>query len=110
MDEDAFETETDVSVFMELPGAITAGCDVVPEAPVTLTAEGVVEGGEGGGAYLGRPCELDEVLLIGRGAVVVEDPVSLLIAPAIFLDMPGNVLGSVGKGVRLREADCDVKC
>lgn len=92
MDDDALETETDVSVFIELPGATTAACDVFPDPPVTLTAEGVVEGGEGGGAYLGRPCELDAVLLIGRGAVVVEDPVSLLIAPAIFLDIPTAVV------------------
>lgn len=88
IEEDAFDTETDVSVFIELPGAITAECDALPEAPLTFTAEGVVEGGEGGGAYLGRPCELEVVLLIGRGAVVVDDPVSLPIAPAIFLDIP----------------------
>lgn len=33
-------------------------------------------------------CELDDVWLIGLGAVVEDDPVSLFIAPAIFFDIP----------------------
>lgn len=55
-----------------------------------LTAVGVIEGGEGGAEYLGGALKLDEDWLIGRGAVVDDEPepVSLLMAPAIFLDIP----------------------
>jgi hypothetical protein len=58
-----------------------------------LTADGVIEGGEGGAEYLGGAWELDEDWLIGRGAVVDDElePVSLLIAPAIFLDIPDGL-------------------
>jgi hypothetical protein len=85
IDDDAFETETDVAVCMDVPGALFP-----PDVPpTTLTADGgPVEGGEGGGIYAGMLCELDDVWLMGLGAVVEDDPVSLLIAPAIFLDIP----------------------
>lgn len=88
--DDAFETETDVAVCIDVPDCIAPEWRAFADAELDmLTAVGVVEGGEGGAVYLGIAWEeLDEDWLIGLGAVVDDEPVSLLMAPAIFLDMP----------------------